>query len=208
MRLQTVFAWIVVLCGCGSSAIGATITTFTNLGSWTGAAGSPIIIENFSDSTLVSGLSVTNFGAGSIAGGVFNGPLNNGNKTIAFGFSPSTFAIGGDFNITVSGNNSGVRLEVDFQGGGSQIVATLNTAFNGFFGLVSDTAISQLRLVHVQPPTAAEGFTLDNLRFLGPADPAPEPASLLTWSLLGGAAYVATRLRRRARVANATLPVR
>lgn len=187
----------VALASVGSAGA-ATITTYSTFSSWQTAAGSPIINEDFADSTLVSGLTITfgtNVPAGSISGGAYhdvaNTEFNAGNPLL--GFSPATTAVGADWDFTPGGPGDGVLLHITFSDSstGSFFIGNpVDGTFIGFAGFVSDTAVTSIKLD--SPFTGVESFDMTDLWFKGIGNgggggTVPEPATLglLGLALLG-----------------------
>ncbi len=76
---------------------------------------------------------------------------------------------------------------------------TYNSTGSGFFGIVSDVAITSITFSHLlDSGEISEGFAIDNVRTNAPvtAD-VPEPISLAVWGVLGGLGMVATRRRKK-----------
>jgi hypothetical protein len=184
------------LIGVGSSNA-ASITTYSNQNVWEAAAGSPIVVEAFQDSTLVSGLTYTfgnNVPPGSFSGfdvrdvavSQFN-DLNNPHMT----FGTPTLAFGADWDLSPGGVGDGVLLALTFSDSSTMSVLLPTNILRFFYGFVSDTGVSSMILN--SPGTGVEEFGMDNVRFLGSGGnggngsnggAVPEPSSLL---LLGSA---------------------
>ena len=186
-----------------------TVTTYTSLSTWTAAAGTPIVTEDFSSTTLTAGLSAS-FGANaSITGGLLNVVgqfFTVGAST--FTFSPGTTAFGGDFDLTPGGNGGGLDLLITFSNATTTdaFIAGTSPQFNGFFGVTSNgVSITSVTLNGAAFTGNGESFTLDNLRYIGsggggggPTNPppaVPEPAALLLMvSGVGAALALKSRL--------------
>jgi len=183
----------------------AVITTYTNLATWQTVAGSPIVLEDFTDATLQPGVTITfgtNSPAGSISGGAYHDVAVsqfNDAKNPKLNFAPSTTAFGADWDLTQFPAD-GVVIAVHSVGGGAlfDFGGFLSGTFSGFFGIVSDTAFDQIRFD--SPGTGVQSFDMDNLRFKGTGDggggTAPEPGTLalIALAMLG---LSAARVRRR-----------
>lgn len=172
-----------------ASSYSATLTTFTNLANWTTAAASSLSTEDFTDATLVTGFSTTN---GSIGGGLFSATAltqfnDAGNPR--WNFTPGSKAIGADFDFTPGGPGDGLVLAITFSDNSTSSTFLGNPAggvFSGFFGLVSNTAITAIRFD--SPGTGTEAFNSDNVRFAVAGTSVPEPGTLALMgvALLGG----------------------
>jgi hypothetical protein len=177
-----------------ASAQAATITIYNNQAAWAAAVGA-ITTEDFADAVLVPGLSITG-GSVSISGGVMNDQINDDAATsTTFGFAPPILGFGGLFNLAgPGGQGSGIRVNVNFFGGGSQLVGDIPASTAGtFWGFTSDTAVSSVLFSETNPGVGVESYNLDNLQFSAAA--APEPATL---ALLGlGAAVLSARRRTK-----------
>ena len=150
----------------------AAVTTFLDLSSWLAAAGSPIAVEDFADSTLVPGFTITfgqNIPAGNISGGTYNDVAVtqfNDAKNPKLGFAAGTFVFGADWDLGPGGAGDGLVLVLQFTDSTTATLAIGNplpNAFHGFFGFVSDVPVTSIRLD--SPGTGVEAFALDNARF-------------------------------------------
>lgn len=176
-----------------NSAGAAAITTYNSLATWQAAAGSPIVVEDFADATLVSGLTITfgtNSPPGSISGGAYHDTAVtqfNDAKNPKLGFTPGTFAVGADWDLSPGGAGDGLVLFLTFADlttSSLTISNPLPNPFVGFFGLVSDTAVTSIRLD--SPATGVEAFDIDNLRFRGVGSTAiPLPGTLMLFLAAG-----------------------
>ncbi len=196
------------------AADSALITTHTSAATWAAAAGTPVSTEDFTDTTLVPGLSISFGGAGAISGGMISGalavfglcvpPFGNCPPTTVFNFSPGTTAFGADWDLAPGGPGSGIFFLLSFVGGGTQTVSPgiQNPAgggtFSGFFGFVSDTAFSSVSLGSGFTGNG-ETFNADNVVFRvsggGGGGAVPAPATLTL--MLIGAGAAAALMRKR-----------
>jgi hypothetical protein len=169
-----------VLCGglvsfgllASSGVSRAAVTTFLDLPSWLAAAGSPIAVEDFADSTLLPGFTITfgqNIPAGYIAGGTYNDVAVtqfNDAKNPKLLFAGGTFVFGADWDLGPGGAGDGLLLVLQFTDSTTTTLSIGNplpNAFQGFFGFVSDVPVASIRLD--SPGTGVESFAMDNARF-------------------------------------------
>ncbi len=178
----------------------AVITTFSSQGLWAAAAGGTPVVEDFSDATLVPGLSIT-FGTslpGSISGGEYHDRAVGGAGDPVFNFAPSVTAFGGEWDLAGPGGaGSGLLLTLLFDDNSTQSItpptSISNVLSGGFFGFVSDTAFKSISL-SLGGQGGVETFDADNFQFVTAS--VPEPTSL---ALLGmtAAGFCGVRIRRR-----------
>jgi PEP-CTERM motif len=189
-----------------NSAQADSVTTYTSLSAWQAAAGSPTTTEDFADTTLATGLSIS-FASGNISGGLFNGfgpCIECPGTGSVFTFTPGTSAFGGDFDLTPGGNGGGLDLLIGFSNATTTdvFIAGADPEFNGFFGVTSNGAsITSVTLKGADLFGNGETFTLDNLQFRsngggGGTTPVPEPSTALLFgsALVGLLRLVKSRL--------------
>jgi len=199
--------WIAVaaLIFYSSSSVRAdTVTSYTDAGAWQTAVGGTTTTEDFSSSTLVSGLTASLGSGASIAGGQLQviGALLLTTPTV-FTFTAGTTGFGGDFDLTPGGNGGGLDLTITFSNATTTdvfIPGANPQQFNGFFGVVSNgVSISSVAVNGAALTGNGESYNLDNLQFAGGTggggNPGgsntgvPEPSTLLLSALgLGGLA--------------------
>ena len=150
----------------------AALTTYADLASWLAAAGSPIVVEDFADSTLVPGFTIAfgqNSPPGYIGGGTYNDVAAtqfNDAKNPKLQFAGGTFVFGANWDLRPGGAGDGLVLVLMFTDSTTTTLSIANplpNAFNGFFGFVSDVPVASIRLD--SPGTGVEAFALDNARF-------------------------------------------
>jgi hypothetical protein len=194
-----------------SSALGATIVTYTDSGSFNSSSivgGSATVTENFNtNASLFTTFNV----AGTVGGtpgftsGARTTNLTNSYSEVVTLNAGNMSAFGGDFNLAPgSGLGSGVKLLITFAdnstqlvtlGGGGTAILGYNVG-NGstpfFFGFTSDTAFTSVTFVQGgSGGLTTETFSLDNLlveqsgaALPPPPGGVPEPS---TFGLMGAA---------------------
>ena len=188
-----------------SSARADTVTAYTNATTWQTALGASTTTEDFSSSTLTTGLSAT-FGSNAFIGsGVLNvnGQLLTFPTPSVFTFSPGVTGFGGIFDLTPGGDGGGLNLLITFSNATTTgtLIPGGTPQFNGFFGVISNgVTISSVALRGASFTGNGESFTLDNLQYTGGSTGGggntggntagvPEPSTLLLSALgLGGLA--------------------
>jgi hypothetical protein len=191
-----VLASLTLLTLCASRA-NAQYTVFTDKNAWIAALSGPFSVENFSDTTLNAGLSITTT-TGSISGNKFNDRLEPG-QTTTFTFIPPIYAVGGDFNLAPGGPGLGLQFVLQSSGGPVIVTQQIPNTTNGFFGIVSSLQVSALT---IQPGTqggVAETYDLDNLSYAN-VTAVPEPGEYATaFALFGTTALGMVTARVKAR---------
>jgi len=188
--------------GAGT-AQAASITVYTSASAWATAAGGTVTVEDFSDTTLVSGLAI-DFGnflpPNDISGGTWNDTalayLNPDSSQPKVTFTPGTTAFGADWDLTPFSAGPGFSVNLHFVDNttgsfnvANSLVNGVYVPFVGFTGVVSNVAIDSFVLRGLDFTGNGESFSADNLRFVsGPAGPGgggdgnpqgvPEPGSL------------------------------
>jgi hypothetical protein len=205
------FAAGILLLGLSvSGAQAATVTVYSeNEAGWTGAAGGPVVTEEFGDAVLEPGFAIT-LGSelpGTIGGGEYNDRASNGQvQNPIFTFSGlGVTAFGADWNLGPNQPGTGIEFFITFVGGltmtlTEQILNPIpglnGTGFVGFFGIVSDMAIASIELREGSQIGAYETFTLDNARFVSAV---PIPAALpLFLSALAALGFLGRRKKQLA----------
>lgn len=169
-----------------TSAASAATTIYTDRASFDLATGGNLSFEDFNDQSL-DGFSGTSDAAFFSNGGVRDRPTPGGaTTTFTFGGGGIT-AFGADYDLSPGGNGNGLRFVLD----GNEVVSQeLSAPYTGFWGFVSDTFFTTVRVEAGSGPGRAETHTFDNLSFgiAQPVAPVPLPAGLpLLLTALAGA---------------------
>jgi len=150
------------------------------------------LVENFEDTTLISGLSIyENNTAGTISLGVYQNIVDqdaNPPDYQEFSYTGGMFGFGGWFDL--AGPN-GPGSSIDIYADGNFVMNIPNSAAGEFYGFFSDTAFSVVKLVE-GPGTFVERYAIVDLA-LCPV-PLPPSALLLGSCLLG---LMGLRLRKK-----------
>jgi len=211
---------LVAVTMAAASAWGATITAYTDSVAF-GAATSVIsntatVVEGFnaSNSSIFNinfninpfATSPTNRG---ITGGVLLDEADQGrqqNTVISLLNGQPMYAISALWNLSPNGIGSGLRLQLNFVGGGSQTLTQIlgisvgNFTNPFFFGFTSDQGIASLQILPAGPVT--ETYSLDDLTAAATSSQlqalaivqAPEPSAFSLMGLaLVGVGLVGTR---------------
>jgi hypothetical protein len=162
------------------------------------------IVENFEDTTLVSGLTITEINnVGTIHDGVYENsvkasgsplnPLDAAAKYQIFNYSPSMYGFGAWFDLAGPGGE-GSGIDVYINDNNQFVMSIPNTAEGQFYGFFSDTPFTGVRLqdAMVDEPNlyVQETYALIDLAVC----PIPIPPSAL---LLGSGLLGLVFLRRR-----------
>ena len=165
----------IALFGMTSSATAAT-TIYTDRASFDLATGGNLSFEDFNDQSL-DGFGATSDAAFFFNGGVRDRPTPNGaTTTFTFGGGGVT-AFGADYDLSPGGSGTGLRFVLD----GNEVVSQeIAAPYTGFWGFVSDTFFTTVRVEAGSGPGIAETHDFDNLSFgvAQPVAPVPLPAGL------------------------------
>jgi hypothetical protein len=211
--MKSMIACAVVTAGIAASA-GATVTVYTDRGAWLAAAGGSTGFEDFNSTALqtfadgqtlnfASGLSITRDGSPNGADGdlAISAGTQFGNidgtthldgetgadphEIVNLNFGTAVFAFGADFSSPFSGDGIGLQIGNDLV-----LVDTISGFDVGFFGIVSNGAVSDIQIVgNPATDTFQELWQADNFEWT--AIPTPGAATML------GLAGLAAARRRR-----------
>lgn len=156
---------------------------------------SDTVTEDFSDGTLVTGLSVVST-VGTVTNNRFQDRLTLTGETI-FNFTSGKSAFGGIFDLAgPGGQGTGILVTLGLLGGGTETVSAEipRSLSGGFWGFTSTNPFTSVNFSRGSQVGFVETYRLDNLQ-VGSA--VPEPG---TWALLllgffgiGGAMRAAKR---------------
>lgn len=171
------------------------VLTFTDRTAWQAVLSGPISTETFDNDithadviTFDNGVTSTASPAGSVFGnlvssGEFNGSVDSANSPLTpdfltFDFGGPIIAFGADFGLLDP-------LETTLNIGSLTFFASLHSRIggpDGFFGLVSDTAFSDVVLYNLG---GNDFFTMDNMSTVSATVPEPTTLALFGLSLAG-----------------------
>lgn len=158
-----------------------TLTTFTDYDTWAVNVDT-YQLEDFDDSTLVSGLGFTSTSGGRVnSGGYFYDRPTASNGGTVWTFDTAVNSFGGIWDLAGPGG-SGMGLLLTMSDGSSTFVAPeISNATDNFWGFTADTYFTSVSIVAATQGGIAETYHLDNLVFGNtPATAAvPEPATML-----------------------------
>ncbi len=181
----------ILLTGAAGPASAVVFTEFNSFAGWVAAVGPSSQLENFSDATLLPGVSFALTGSGhtgaGISSGVFNDRLVPGSTT-TWTFAVPIYGFGGRWDLRPGGPGLGIDV---FANGLSVFAGpSIDENFAGqFWGFTSDTPFTMVRLQTDGQGGSAETYNLDNMVFA----PVPEPGTML----LVGSGLVGLALKRR-----------
>ena len=175
-----------------ATASQAAVTVYTSQSAFAAALGT-LSTEDFSDTTLVPGLSFTST-VGSIGTSRFNDRLVIGSAETTFSFAGGANGFGAIFDLNPGGLGQGIGFTLNLVGGGTEFAGSLLTSTVGFFGFTSTNAFTSVTL-RGDSGCCAETYNLDNLQF---GSAVPEPG---TWMLMVvGFGLVGAGMRKRSTV--------
>ena len=172
-----------------ASTAQAAVTVYNSQAAYASALGTSVI-EDFSDNTLVGGLSFTST-VGNIGSGRFNDRVVRLGAQTTFNFATPTNGFGAIFDETPGGFGQNLKFTID---GITVVSPELSNAGAGtFFGFISTNSFSSVLITAGSGPGGAETYNLDNLQFNAAV---PEAS---TWAMMiAGFGLVGAAMRRRA----------
>ncbi|WP_206434477.1 PEP-CTERM sorting domain-containing protein [Iodobacter ciconiae] len=182
------------------------IKVFTNKTEWTKALNSIVSAEDFTDGSFIQGLSIKANSTKpkdmthtySVPGGKMVDRLTKKHST-TISYTSGLLGIGGNFDLSLNDPGMGIKLVLSGDTFSNFVIPTEINKYTtgGFFGLISDTAFSSLKLMagtQGTPCVNGEQYSLDNLSLATVAAPVPEPE---TYALMGVGLIGLIAARRR-----------
>jgi len=188
MAMAAVASWATVV---GA----ATVSVYTDKAAWEAALGAPYLTEAFADDVLNAGVSFVSTESGHInpAEECYQDVLASQSQNepmTTWSFVPQTVAYGGTWTLGGPGG-SGNSLLVYIPEFSLYVGAISNSYYEEFWGLVSDTPFTSVRLVGGSGSNQ-QNYKMDDMVYSS----IPEPATLSLLAL--GAAGLALTRRRQA----------
>ncbi len=160
------------------------------------AATQPLNVENFSDATFETGLSVATAAGFRYGSRWYDRPTPAGAET-TWSFAAPVTAFGADFDLTPGGVASGLKFLLD---GTNELAMKFTSASPSFFGFVSSDSFASVLIRMADGPAnyIAETHFMDNLSYGNALPPVPAavplPAPfLMLLAALGGMALLRGR---------------
>ena len=186
-----------------SNVSAVTITVYSNdQPGWSSAVGGAFLTEDFNDSILNPGLTVTTSSGFIDAGGFWNDHVVNGGSSTTWNFATPIMGFGGNWDLSPGGAGQGILFfSVHLTSGSFVTVPTeIPDTFTGqFFGFTIDQPFDQVAYYGGTQMGIAETYHLDNLVYaplaIGNGNGVPDAGS--TIMMLGGAVSALASLRRR-----------
>lgn len=166
-----------------SKANAANFTPYTDVAAFNAAVGSAVV-EDWEDTTLVPGLTITSDVA-TISGGNYNDVIdtNGGHNPTHISTSFALKGLGGILHLDAGGTGSGIATLVYLVGGGAQLFGpVVPDGYNGFIGLTSDVPFNAIDMFS-GGPGSPQAYTAENL-ILAPV-PVPGALPLMASALAG-----------------------
>ena len=195
MRISTTLKFLAVCVAMWAVPAAAVTTIYTDEAAFLAALNGTVTLEDFNDATLAAGLTIDS-DAGNRQGNHFEDRLTRRRgETTSFIFANPVNGVGGFINLSPGGLGQGIRFSTN--NGANYIGQLFLIPGNRFWGVISDTVFSDIRLSAGSVPFAsAETYHLDDVSFGTLAAGVPEP-SVWAFMILGfGAIGMAMRRRR------------
>jgi hypothetical protein len=163
------------------------VKVYTDKSEWAKALKYPLPSEDFTDGTFIKGLSIAaDSPLYAITGGKMIDRLTTTHST-TISYSQKLLGMGGDFDLSLNDPGMGIKFVLNGETFSNFQVPTQikNNYSGGFFGVVSDTAFSSVKLIAgTQGGISVDGekYSLDNLTLATATTPIPEPE---TYALMG-----------------------
>jgi hypothetical protein len=175
--LATVVSW-------GATVSATSITIYTDRTQWENALGKPFLTEDFSDAELNDGVSFVSTESGHInpALETYQDVLTSESQNepmTTWSFTPQIYGFGGDWTLGGPGG-SGNSLLVYIADSSILVGAIPNSYSGGFWGFISDTPITSVRLVGGSG-TNQQNYTMDNMVY---SDDIELPVHSASWGAI------------------------
>lgn len=191
-----------ILCALSFIPTAGAVTVYTTSGGFaTGLTGASLTadptetfstdIANATSITFDNGVnsvadnSTGGTGFNQVTGGQFSGAIGSGNAifydSITWdNWGSNVYAIG--FNVGGLDTGTGLTIQGNFDGAANSVIIENYVPASGFFGLISSTPFTSVKLVETNPATDQfNSFTIDNLILARPTviSEVPEPATMV-----------------------------
>jgi len=175
MRKVAILSVMLVMVMCWAFTASAAITVYTEKTQWENALGVQFLTEDFSDSVLNVGVSFESTESGHInpALEIYQDVLASASQNepmTTWSFTPEVFGYGGNWTLGGPGG-SGNSLLVSIADSSTFVGAISNNYNGGFWGFISDTPFTSVKLVG-GGGSNQQNYSLDDMvySFLGDLD--------------------------------------
>lgn len=157
-------------------AVQAATTVYTDRAAFDLATGANLTLEDFNDRSL-DGFTLTSNSAQIIRNSTLRDRPTAAGATTTYNFGSGISAFGADFDLSPGGSGNGLRFVLST---GEIVSQELSAPYVGFWGFVSDTFFTSVRVEAGSGPGIAETHNVDNFSFgiADPVAPIPLPAGL------------------------------